>query len=372
MAGRRAADREGRIGGEAARVAATGAPSASAPPFSVDLDHRHAVRGLRLARPSRRSSASCRRGAAGRRRCTRGSCTSRPRALLPSRGSSACRHGACPSAPPGRPRCCWHRAPRRHVAGHADRLAPGSDDRGAVALGHDQRVLARSPARDLKPSSGPGRVRPWLAQAGQPRRPQPGGQRAQTALQHDAPRRVGHRVDVRRWPLRLESSIESKSLAMACVPAAQRAVPRLCPRRSAGRNTCAMACAGSSIGAQDDFAHGPAHRSASRARARAVGEDAAGRVRDRDRAGAKQLRHRLSRLRPRAQAARGDQGIPARRAGAAQRRNAGGAARARARRSLRARAAGLHRRSADAGALRTPVAAAHLAPRCCATARPIE
>jgi hypothetical protein len=50
-----------------------------------DLDHRHAVRGLRLAHLSRRVQVFMPSGAAGRRRCTRGSSPA-GRGLLPSSG----------------------------------------------------------------------------------------------------------------------------------------------------------------------------------------------------------------------------------------------------------------------------------------------
>ena len=85
-------------------------------------------------------------------------------------------------------------APRRHVARHADRFAPGGDDLGDVALGHDQRVGA---GRRHGLEAEQRLAEPRSAGAAARQRPeQRARRRAERQPQHRAPRRVGDAVDV--------------------------------------------------------------------------------------------------------------------------------------------------------------------------------
>jgi hypothetical protein len=84
-------------------------------------------------------------------------------------------------------------APGGHVARHADRLAPGRDHARHIALGHDERVGAGGGhALEAEPGA---RTRHPGATGGQRAEERAEG-RAQRELQHAAPRRIGHAVDV--------------------------------------------------------------------------------------------------------------------------------------------------------------------------------
>ena len=190
VAGGRAADGEGRGGRETARVGRR--PQHLPPPaFEPDLHHRHAVGGLRLAHllggPGLHAVA-VQQAVVG---------------VLVVHDEQAVRAAAGDGVVVdavvvhahlhrlvGRAVAGIH-APGRHVAGHADRFAPGHEGHGLVALGHDHRVLVGG--RDALEAEPRPAARRQAAAAGQ----QPGGQRTQAALQPQPPRRVGHTVDVR-------------------------------------------------------------------------------------------------------------------------------------------------------------------------------
>ena len=138
--GGRAAEREGRVGGEAPRIArrAHHLPAAA---LELHLDHRHAMRRLRLAHLLGIPGLH----AVGVQQAVVGVLVVHDQqAMRAAAVDRVVMHAVVVHAH-------LHRLvggavagvglPRRHVSGHTDRLAPGREGHGLVAFGHDHRVL---------------------------------------------------------------------------------------------------------------------------------------------------------------------------------------------------------------------------------------
>ena len=199
VAGRRAAHREGRIGGEAARVnrrphhrpAGLAGLAGSGAPFH--LDHRDTMRGLCLANllgAPGLEAVAVQQAVVGVFvvHCQQPT----PRAVEGVVMNAVVVHAHLHRLV-GRAVAAVA-APGRHVAGDADRLAPGGDRHGHVAFGNDERVVAGGRHR-LEAEQ-----RPAAAHAGAARQQWPqhaGSQGRQTPLHPEATRRVGHVVNTR-------------------------------------------------------------------------------------------------------------------------------------------------------------------------------
>ena len=193
VAGRRPAERKRGAGREAARVG-RGPNHVPAGALALDLDHRHAVRGLRLLHflgtPVRHAGHM-------QQAVVDVLVVHREQAARAAAGQGVVVNAVVVHAHLQRligGTAAPVFAPRRHVAGHADRLAPGCDGGRNITLGHHERVgRAGRYGLEAKQRASAGG---WRCTTREQRRQRAAGECGQATVQPDPACRVGNAVDV--------------------------------------------------------------------------------------------------------------------------------------------------------------------------------